>query len=440
MAEENDFDAKDTMASGEGCSKMIRPRQTPEGQGVIPEIHELTELDPVNLRRHSTGVIGTTKPGKAKVQSRYLRDHVSSTHDICKHGKRREDEDGEEVAVKPWKSARRKSVGGEDTGKIDASCVRRKSLGGVCPQNSGFRPKNPETCSPVVVGKSSISSKSDASTDAVRSSGDGRTGKNKETENTPGDSAVVRKVAEKKTKITAEKVSKDDKAVSSLKKNVKKGHKEDVPEKTLYVVESSVEKRCGIEGDDQGKIHQASGKKISRATTTEKNTGKVPKEVSPSSGEDEGSKKPRKSKYRVRRMASRAMTSLHKRKGSVPADEKPENMKDKAKKMGIKRGKAVLEPKPDEDSKPRRRKGQRERQEGNPAGSGKAEKVVLRHRSVEGKKKLETLFNNVIEETASKLVEVRKSKVKALVGAFESVISLQHDNSKPSHKLLKNKA
>jgi len=36
------------------------------------------------------------------------------------------------------------------------------------------------------------------------------------------------------------------------------------------------------------------------------------------------------------------------------------------------------------------------------------------------------LLNNVIEETASRLVaEARKSKVKALVGAFETVISLQ---------------
>ncbi|KAM7277567.1 hypothetical protein ACFE04_004701 [Oxalis oulophora] len=38
---------------------------------------------------------------------------------------------------------------------------------------------------------------------------------------------------------------------------------------------------------------------------------------------------------------------------------------------------------------------------------------------------IQGLFNNVIEETASKLVETRKSKVKALVGAFETVISLQ---------------
>lgn len=58
-----------------------------------------------------------------------------------------------------------------------------------------------------------------------------------------------------------------------------------------------------------------------------------------------------------------------------------------------------------------------------------SEKVVLRHQDVQGKKDAQGLFNNVIEETASKLVESRKSKVKALVGAFETVISLQE--SKP---------
>ncbi|CAL5185942.1 unnamed protein product [Lathyrus oleraceus] len=53
------------------------------------------------------------------------------------------------------------------------------------------------------------------------------------------------------------------------------------------------------------------------------------------------------------------------------------------------------------------------------------EKVVLRHQDFGDKKDAQGLFNNVIEETASKLVEARKSKVKALVGAFETVISLQ---------------
>ena len=57
-------------------------------------------------------------------------------------------------------------------------------------------------------------------------------------------------------------------------------------------------------------------------------------------------------------------------------------------------------------------------------------KVVLRHQGVKGKKDAQGLFNNVIEETASKLVETQKSKVKALVGAFETVISVQE--KKPS--------
>ncbi|QCD80833.1 uncharacterized protein LOC114177143 [Vigna unguiculata] len=56
--------------------------------------------------------------------------------------------------------------------------------------------------------------------------------------------------------------------------------------------------------------------------------------------------------------------------------------------------------------------------------SGSDENVVLKHQDVEGKKQNPRLYNNVIEETASILTEQRKSKVKALVGAFETVISL----------------
>ncbi|PHU01289.1 hypothetical protein BC332_31076 [Capsicum chinense] len=56
-------------------------------------------------------------------------------------------------------------------------------------------------------------------------------------------------------------------------------------------------------------------------------------------------------------------------------------------------------------------------------------KIVLRHQDVQEKKDVQGLLNNVIEETASKLVETGKSKVKALVGAFETVISL---HNKPS--------
>ncbi|XP_039119112.1 uncharacterized protein LOC120255333 [Dioscorea cayenensis subsp. rotundata] len=58
--------------------------------------------------------------------------------------------------------------------------------------------------------------------------------------------------------------------------------------------------------------------------------------------------------------------------------------------------------------------------------------VVLRHQDQQGKKDSQGLFNHVIEETASKLVESRKSKVKALVGAFETVISLQDTKAAPT--------
>ncbi|OIT22372.1 PREDICTED: uncharacterized protein LOC109217684 [Nicotiana attenuata] len=53
--------------------------------------------------------------------------------------------------------------------------------------------------------------------------------------------------------------------------------------------------------------------------------------------------------------------------------------------------------------------------------------VVLRHQDLQEKKDAQVSLNNVIEETASRLVEIKKSKVKALVGAFETVISLQEN-------------
>ncbi|KAL3636578.1 hypothetical protein CASFOL_018877 [Castilleja foliolosa] len=56
--------------------------------------------------------------------------------------------------------------------------------------------------------------------------------------------------------------------------------------------------------------------------------------------------------------------------------------------------------------------------------------VVLKPSEVQRKNNEQVLLNNVIEETASKLVESRKSKVKALVGAFETVILL--NETKPA--------
>uniref|UniRef100_A0A7N0UZV9 Calmodulin-binding domain-containing protein n=1 Tax=Kalanchoe fedtschenkoi TaxID=63787 RepID=A0A7N0UZV9_KALFE len=58
-----------------------------------------------------------------------------------------------------------------------------------------------------------------------------------------------------------------------------------------------------------------------------------------------------------------------------------------------------------------------------------SDRLLLRRPSIGRKKNVQVLFNNVIEETAKRLVRTRKSKVLALVGAFETVISIQKKSS-----------
>ncbi|XP_020582172.1 uncharacterized protein LOC110025843 [Phalaenopsis equestris] len=65
--------------------------------------------------------------------------------------------------------------------------------------------------------------------------------------------------------------------------------------------------------------------------------------------------------------------------------------------------------------------------------NSKAKTSIFKYQDAEVKKEIRGLLNYVIEETASKLVEAKKSKVKALVGAFETVISLQE--AKPASLL-----
>ncbi|KAJ4950835.1 hypothetical protein NE237_027667 [Protea cynaroides] len=57
-----------------------------------------------------------------------------------------------------------------------------------------------------------------------------------------------------------------------------------------------------------------------------------------------------------------------------------------------------------------------------------AENIILKRQDGQGKRESQA-YNDVIEETASKLVGKRQSKVKALVGAFETVISLEEGQS-----------
>ncbi|KAK9099861.1 hypothetical protein Scep_023291 [Stephania cephalantha] len=102
---------------------------------------------------------------------------------------------------------------------------------------------------------------------------------------------------------------------------------------------------------------------------------------------------------------------------------------DDASKLSFKKGKELEEK--EEEGNGNQRLKFKERAVGGAEGDvGEAkpeqENVVLKRQDVQGKKETQA-YNDVIEETASKLVEKRKSKVKALVGAFETVISLEND-------------
>ncbi|KAI5432167.1 hypothetical protein KIW84_036058, partial [Lathyrus oleraceus] len=87
------------------------------------------------------------------------------------------------------------------------------------------------------------------------------------------------------------------------------------------------------------------------------------------------------------------------------------------KKLKFKRGKVLRENDADSD------------ENGDGDDMTGCEKFVLKHQDVNGKKCEQGLLNNVIEEATSKLVEIKRSKVKALVGAFETLISLNEKKS-----------
>lgn len=445
----------------------------------------------VNLKRYSTG-----GPGKAHVQTRYRGNNLSSTHDLCKHGKRREDE----VVIKPWKLVKKKNaeVGG-DLVKVETLSVMKKSLGNVT--------------KPVAKRDAAA-----ANGDIVKSCDGLRVNRSEakaSTTTTASDSAVASKVkktnvdVKKASRISENKSSKEllltkivepvrcddvlEKRVSRIRsskedpvKSLKNKEKtkiidepvgcDDVLEKTLYVVESSVEeekkkkkmmKKSEIQKSSEKRILRGSGKKILEP---------LPSLLSPSSEEPQVTKSgPRPIKKATSTSTSKTGLSEKKeiRSATLVTNSKTES-KIRPTRIGLKvtpppagpptrplsfkKGR-VLEPKP-EDSTPasikfkkrvvqepklridvsKRKKSLKDKREGVGKmsitnGEGKREKVVLRHRKVEVKKKLQTLFNNVIEETVNKLEEVRKSsKVKALVGAFETVISLQDDNTKTSQK------
>ncbi|KAJ4883244.1 Plant calmodulin-binding protein-related [Raphanus sativus] len=516
MAEENVSQVKEMMIPDEHCcfdddaklTEIIQETSVLETMPTLTVEDVLSTPPPpaavsngnVNPRRHSTGALG-----KAQAQTRYRGNQTSSTHDLCKHGKRRE----EDLVVKPWKLLVKKKNADAATSEVVKSCDGLKPAKRSETKSSSITPsvspaggvrmakktnldvkkvsrisesksskedlvktlrikeKKTETDEPVrcddVMEKkvSRISENKSSKEDLVKSL------KKKEKKTETDELIRCDDVLEKKaTRISENKSSKEDLVKSPMKKESGEPVRcDDVTEKTLYVVESSIEEKKmkkKIIKSVKSEIQQPSVKKISSGS------GKKAPTLLPSLSPPVKEPRVTKSDPRpIRQTTSRSKTGLSEKKESGSAtlvtNSKTESKIIRPKRIGLKvtppppsgpptrpvsfrKGK-VLEPKP-EDSTPTSIKLKKRvvqepklRSDGNKkkknlkegvgkvssynSGESKREKVVLRHRKVEAKKKLQTLFNNVIEETVSKLEEVRKSKVKALVGAFETVISLQ---------------
>ena len=432
MAEENntsevkeiDTNPKEMMMSEEGSVRRVIVKDVGNVEDValkdqeecVSKTKEVPKPPSVSLRRHSTGAIGTLGGGKLEVKSRYRGNHhVPSTHDLCKHGKAHDHRDD---AVKPWKVVRRRaSVEGSEADKVETtSGLRRMSLGSTKPESSAVAKRDAlavkkKTCASVNSETSSVKGGSEMARSvdglSVRSNDKPRK-QNKGTESTVtgGGSSVVKKVAGLGSEKSSCKVY-TPKNKEKAKTQTISG--EDVKEKTVCVVEASVK---GVQSE---KKNMRSRLKI-LATPTKR--------------------------------GSAYHTSLTKRKVSDDADLLAKKIRP-TKKTGVKvtlgkqlsfnKGK-TLEPKlleeqeTQSEGRKKNLKGSVRETKSVSCEGSKREKVVLRRRMVEGKKKRMTLFNSVIEETMNKLIKVRKTtKVKALTGAFEFVISLQ-DTKTPHSK------
>ncbi|KAK7266496.1 hypothetical protein RIF29_19140 [Crotalaria pallida] len=235
---------------------------------------------------------------------------------------------------------------------------------------------------------------------------------------------------------------------SARKVEPEERNKDEVEEKTLYVIKMESENKTSPYGDDESSLPQLSPPNFPSSSNSQSLSQEDQEESEYTTSEFEEDSVPRNhEEYMQNGEMLEAVEKGKPRKGGIVYSEDKDCQMLKLK---FRRGR-MIENKIENNS-PRRlkfrrakvseksnlkvdalRKSFKRRDEACADGTGSPtgpEKVVLRHQDMQNKKDARGLFNNVIEETASKLAETRKSKVKALVGAFETVISLQE--KKPS--------
>ncbi|KAG2263613.1 hypothetical protein Bca52824_070692 [Brassica carinata] len=486
MAEENntsevkeiDTNPQEMTMSEEGSVRRIIVKDVGNVEDValkdqdkcVSKTKEVPKPPSVSSRRHSTGAIGTLAGGKLEVKSRYRGNHhVPSTHDLCKHegklGDHRDD------AVKPWKVVRRRtSVEGSEVVKVEttSSGLRRASLGSLSRQIPAVAMRDAlavkkKPCASVNSETSSVKGGSEMARSvdglSVRSNDKPRK-QNEGTESTVsgGGSSVAKKVLglgsskvytpKTKEKAKNQTISGEDMARSvdglSVRSNDKPRKQNEGTESTVSGGGSSVAKK--VLGLGSSKVYtpktkeKAKNQTISGEDVKEKTVCIV--EASVKGVQTSSEKKSMRSRLKslatpTKRGSAKKVPELEAKK--IRPTKKIGVKVTPAKQLSFKKGK-TLEPKlleeqeTQSEGRKKNLKGVVGETKSVSCEGSKREKVVLRRRKVEGKKKRMTLFNSVIEETMNKLIKVRKTKVKALTGAFEFVISLQDTNKTPHSK------
>ncbi|CAK8533451.1 unnamed protein product [Lathyrus sativus] len=197
----------------------------------------------------------------------------------------------------------------------------------------------------------------------------------------------------------------------------------EIKEKTLYVIEMETENKT-LQSNQNASYFDESY--LPQLSTPESSSTSVTQSVSEENQEEY---EYTTSEYELDSLSGNSEiecivnneTSMVEKTGKLRKVKEVEDKDSEMMKLKFRRGKVVDDQ--SEKNTPRKLKFRRAKTLAEKANF--KEKVVLRHQGFEDKKDAQGLFNNVIKETASKLVEARKSKVKALVGAFETVISLQ---------------
>ncbi|KAL8056963.1 hypothetical protein ABFX02_04G152700 [Erythranthe guttata] len=339
-------------------------------------------------RRFSTGnsIVKITEPTPIPIPN-YLRASIGSCHDFCKYGPKHGLQPKltrPPLSPKPKNNSNVKNVSAEEKSS-DKNHKGKKVLLPSTNKPEPSQAKNAEATRTFLKGSSNIRTRTNGGKDVIRAAP--KTSK-KSTSLPPARSSLPKpsfkaptpKFKTNKSSLPKRALLPQSKTIKTraVKPEAKKTNYENVPEKIIHVVEQKDEK---APSEDRKVDSNKSRTTTTTTTTTRGGRANITSEETDSS--------PRKLKFR----RGKVLEARNGSEGSVTE-------------KGLRRvgsDREFVHKKND------------------------SAKGSLRRQGIEWKNMNTTgLYNIVIEETASKLVKMRKSKVEALVGAFEKVIKI-HD-------------